>query len=153
MFRREEPQTEWLPMQADLEGDFYSFDATALADGTYRFLLKVSDQRGTGTDAGLGVEEISEAVVIDHAPPVLESATTREGKIELIVRDALSPLRQASISVDAGEWRPAVPEDGLLDGRRERLSLEAPEGARLLLLQVMDSAFNLVTFDLSRELP
>jgi hypothetical protein len=153
MFRREEPQTEWLPMQADLEGDFYSFDATALADGTYRFLLKVFDRRGAGLDAGLGVEEISEPVVIDHAPPVLESAASKEGRIELTVRDALSPLRQASISVDAGEWRSAVPEDGLLDGRREKLSLEAPEGARLLLLQVMDSAFNLVTFDLSRELP
>ncbi len=56
------------------------------------------------------------------------------------------------MSVDAGEWRPAPAADGLLDGRRETLELEVPEGARLVLLRVTDAAFNVTTFDLSDRL-
>ena len=59
-------------------------------------------------------------------------------------------MRRAAVSVDAGEWRPVRAADGLLDGRRETLRVEVPEGTRLLLLRVLDAAFNVVTFDLSR---
>ncbi len=57
------------------------------------------------------------------------------------------------MSVDGGEWRPAKPEDGLLDGRREVLLVERPAGARLLLARVTDAANNVITFDLSGGAP
>ena len=67
------------------------------------------------------------------------------------LKDALSPLRDAVVSIDAGDWRPAVAADGLLDGRRETLRIERPEGARMLLLRVSDAAHNVITFDLLAE--
>jgi hypothetical protein len=38
--------------------------------------------------------------------------------------------------------------DGLLDGRRETLWIEVPDGARLALLRVSDAAHNVIAFDL-----
>jgi hypothetical protein len=69
------------------------------------------------------------------------------------VQDGSSPLREAEYSVDAGQWLPAEAVDGLLDGQHERLRLEVPESGSLVLLRIMDAAFNVVTFDLSQEGP
>jgi hypothetical protein len=63
----------------------------------------------------------------------------------------MNPLRRAEVSVDAQEWQALEPRDGMLDGVRERLQIEAPGGARLVLLRLTDAAFNVVTFDLLRE--
>ena len=66
--------------------------------------------------------------------------------------DRWNPLREAMLSVDAGEWRPAAAADGLLDGQSETLLLgEIPGSARLVLLRLADAALNYETFDLSSE--
>jgi hypothetical protein len=89
-------------------------------------------------------------VVVDHTAPRLGTVT--HGRSLLVaVTDELSPLREAVWSADAGEWKPAEPEDGLVDGRSETLHLDVPAGSRLVLLRVTDAAYNVVTFDLSRE--
>ena len=46
-------------------------------------------------------------------------------------------------------------EDEILDGTKDTLLIELPKKgqAQILLLRVTDSAFNAITFDLSRELP
>jgi hypothetical protein len=74
-----------------------------------------------------------------------------DGRLRVVVEDALTPLVQARLSADAGEWVDLRPEDGLLDGRRETFLVAVPAGARLLLLQVGDAAYNGVTADLLRR--
>ncbi|MDX1503262.1 MAG: hypothetical protein R3325_12950, partial [Thermoanaerobaculia bacterium] len=151
-FRRE-GETEWLPMAEEIEASFYSFDATVLPDGVYRFRLTVADGGGGDAERSLSAEETSEPVLVDHTPPRLVKVTRDGGALAVEVRDALSPLREAVVSADASEWAPARPLDGLVDGRGETLQVELPEGARMLLLRLTDAAFNVVTFDLLREVP
>jgi len=151
---------EWLPVAKELTDDHYSFDATALPDGVYRFRLVVSDEAANAPGEGLAEEQISEPVVIDHSPPTLVEAARRGDAVRVVIEDGDNPLRSAELSVDAGEWRPATTEDGLLDARREVLDLPLGEGsggglgegAHLLLLRVTDAAYNVVTFDLSDRL-
>ncbi|MDH3255972.1 MAG: hypothetical protein OEM62_13335, partial [Acidobacteriota bacterium] len=152
-FRRESPPSEWLQMAEDLEDTHYSFDAAALADGTYRFLLQAVDRPDDGADEGLMAEEISEPVIIDNSVPELNGVERTDRGLEIELTDAWSPLRSVRVSVDAGDWRQLTAADGLLDGRREKLIIALPESADLLLVQAMDASFNLVTFDLSKELP
>lgn len=147
-----DPDRAWLPVVEDLEEEHFSFDATVLPDGLYRFRLTTSDREANAPGEGLTGEELSEPVVIDHTPPRLVDAERRGGTLRVTLEDALNPLRTAEISVDAGDWSPAPAADGLLDGRREALAIEVPEGARLVLLRVTDAAFNTVTFDLSDRL-
>ncbi|HEX9668244.1 MAG TPA: hypothetical protein VGC93_02060 [Thermoanaerobaculia bacterium] len=140
----------WLPVAKDLDEDWYSFDATVLPDGVYRFRLVASDRPSNEPDDVKTAERLSEPVVVDHTAPRL-GTVTRGRSLLVAVSDELSPLREAVWSADAGEWQPAEPEDGLLDGRSEKLHVEVPAGSRLVLLRVTDAAYNVVTFDLSRE--
>jgi hypothetical protein len=138
-------------MEGELTELHYSFDATALADGFYRFRLRLDDGLGNPAEPA-SAERISPPVVIDHSPPVVVSTREEEGVVEVTVEDALGPLRDASVSWDGEEWTPATPADGLLDGRREVLRLPMRD-AQLVLLRLMDAAFNVRTYDLSERRP
>lgn len=142
----------WLPVVEELEETHYSFDATVLPDGLYRFRLTASDAEENAPGEGLAGDELSEPVVVDHTPPRLVEAERSGGTLRVVLEDEWNPLRTAEVSVDAEEFEPAPAADGLLDGRREALELAVPEGARLVLLRVTDAAFNTVTFDLSDRL-
>lgn len=149
---RREGSEAWLPVVEEWRDDYYAFDASVLPDGRYRFRLTLSDRRGNPGEEPLVATEESEAVVFDQTPPT-RSALSRQGAgFRLAVADALSPLRDAAISFDAGEWRPLAPADGMLDGIGEQLELPAaPPGTRTVLVRVGDAAFNYATFDLSAE--
>jgi hypothetical protein len=144
----------WLTMAGDLQDDWYSFDATVLPDGVYRFRLRASDRPANDPESTLVVERISDPVVVDHAPPQLGEVRRDGGRLRVTVRDAASPLREAVYSIDAKEWKPVKAVDGLLDGRTETLLIEPGEaiekGSALVLLRVTDASFNVTTFNLSQ---
>ena len=150
-FRRAQGAEEWLTVVDELEEEHYSFDATVLPDGVYRFQLRVSDRSPMQADKALQEEEISEPVLIDHTPPVLRKVEQQGERWQVEIEDTLSPLREAVFSVDAGGWQPASVADGLLDGQQETLILSPSESGRLVLLRVTDAAFNVVTFDILQE--
>lgn len=144
----------WLKVATDVDEDHYSFDATVLPDGVYRFRLVASDRNANDPAEALAAERISEPVVIDHTPPVLV-AVERDGKrLRITVHDAASPIREAVYSVDAGVWKPAPPADGLLDAQTETLVVDAEPGpGGLLLLRVTDAAYNVITFNIGASVP
>src|SRR5262249_53423987 len=121
------------------------------------FRLRASDRLANEPASALTAERVSDPVVIDHTPPVLDSVKRDGDRLRVTVHDALSPLRDAVYSVDAGEWKPAEPADGLLDGRKEVLLVPiTPAGSEgkkngLVLLRVTDAAYNVTTFNLSQE--
>jgi hypothetical protein len=148
----------WLRMVDELTDEHYVFDSTVLPDGVYRFRLVASDRLDNAPGEELTAEQVSEPVVVDHTPPrvlsverVVSVERAGVGRLRVVVEDALTPLVQARLSADAGEWVDLRPEDGLLDGRRETFLVAVPAGARLLLLQVGDAAYNGVTADLLRR--
>ena len=149
----------WLTMADELQDDWYSFDATVLPDGVYRFRLRASDRPANDPESSLMVDRISDPVVMDHAPPELGEARRDGERLRVTVRDAASPLREAVYSIDAKEWKPVKTADGLLDGRTETLLIEPGEEMKdgaakkkdgLVLLRVTDAAFNVTTFNLSQ---
>ncbi|HXT21954.1 MAG TPA: hypothetical protein VN923_14480, partial [Thermoanaerobaculia bacterium] len=141
----------WLPMVADLTDNYYSFDETALPDGVYRFRLAASDGTDERPADALRDARVSEPVVVDHTPPRLASVKRDGDRLLVEIEDAGNPLREATFSIGAGAWQPATPQDGLLDGKREVLAVVAPKGAPLVILKVMDAAFNGATFDLGNQ--
>lgn len=149
-FRADGGEGEWLPVVDDLREGHYSFDVTVLPDGRYRFRLQAADRERFDDSERQMVDEVTEPVLIDHTPPTLDSVKSTEEGLQVVVEDRWNPLREAVFSIDAAEWRPARPVDGLLDGQRETLLMTAPSDNRLLLLRLTDAAFNVVTFDLSR---
>jgi hypothetical protein len=147
--------TGWMKVAAELKEPYYSFDATVLPDGVYRFRLRASDRLANLPESALTVERVSDPVVNDHTPPVLDEVKQDGDRLRVTVHDALSPLREAVYSLDASEWKPAEPADGLLDGRKETLLILFEKAGEkkggLILLRVTDAAYNVTTFNLSQE--
>jgi hypothetical protein len=151
-FRPAESAGEWMKVADELSESYYSFDATALPDGVYRFRLRASDRSSNDPGSALAAERVSDPVVVDNTTPVLVELERQGGSLRASVRDASSPLREAMYSVDAEEWKPVPSADGLIDGQAETLVVEpGPPGhpGGLLLLRVTDAAYNVVTFNLS----
>jgi hypothetical protein len=143
---------EWLEVAEDLAEDHYSFDALSLPDGVYRFRLRASDRPSNDPQRALVAEQVSDPVVIDHAPAALVKVEKeRDGALRVTVRDAASPLREALYSVNAQEWQPVQAADGLLDGRTEVFLIPPGKAGDLGLLRVTDAAYNVVTFNLTQE--
>ncbi|HEX2223228.1 MAG TPA: hypothetical protein VHN15_03360, partial [Thermoanaerobaculia bacterium] len=146
----------WLQVAEEIKDDYYSFDATVLPDGVYRFRLVATDRPSNEPETAQTADRVSDPVVIDHTPPVLEGVEKNGAGLRVRVKDAASPIREAVYSLDATEWKPVVAADGLLDGRSETLfiapeSLDTPkQPGGLLLLRVTDAAFNVTTFNLSQ---
>jgi hypothetical protein len=148
-FRPVESEGEWLKVADELEETYFSFDATALPDGVYRFRLRASDRPSNEPDSTLVEERVSDPVVIDHTTPVLVKVDRSGGKLRATVKDSANPLREAMFSVDAEEWKPVPSADGLIDGQTETMVVEPGKPGGLLLLRIMDAAYNVVTFNLS----
>jgi len=142
------PDAPWLEIDDRIEDSYLSFDSTVLPDGLYRFKLTASDRRSNPGPDAEAAERTSEVVAIDHSAPVVGAVERRGGVLEVEVSDALSPIRQAQVSIDADGWVDVAALDGLVDSRRERLRVEAPEGAQVVLLRLGDAAFNATTVDL-----
>lgn len=153
--RRDHPSAagegQWVTMAEGIDETWFSFDSTVLPDGIYRFRVTADDHKGNLGARALKGSELSDPVTIDHAAPELISRKKSGNGLEVEIRDARSPLRDAQWSVGGGAWQPARPVDGLLDSRHERLILDLPLDAEWVLLRLTDAAFNVVTLDLSRD--
>ena len=87
--------------------------------------------------------------MIDNTPPTATlSAVLRNGAtahIEFEASDKAAPLRRCEYSLDASGWVPIEPPGGIVDGLRQRFTLDlkglAP-GEHLLVIRVADSAGN-----------
>jgi hypothetical protein len=152
-FRREGTAAppDWLPVTAELEQSYYSFDQTVLPDGVYRFRVAASDRPDNTAAESLEAVQVSETLAVDGSPPRLGEVRRQGASLRVAVSDAWSPLREAVWSANGAEWRPAVAADGLLDGRSETLLIEPERPGGFLLLRLTDAAFNVVTYDLSAE--
>ena len=141
-----------MPMASDLGKNRYSFDSTVLPDGHYRFRVEAADRPKDDNPDRLSTTKVSDSIVIDHTAAVLGTVRASNSGLTVVASDALSPLREAVYSVDAADWQDAAVDDGLLDGRRESLSLDIAPASSLVLLRLTDAAFNVITYDLSSNL-
>ena len=143
---RGEGETAWKKIRDDLPGPRFSIESDALADGRYQFRVRVDDGKSNPADRALGAERISKPVLVDQTPPLvraLPSAT--EGELRFEAEDAISEITTAEYAVDAGKWYPVLPDDGILDSRKEQFTLRPAEldpGEHLVVLRVRDRAGN-----------
>ena len=146
---RGEDETEWIPLKRAIHDNFVSFDGDLLADGKYFFRVVASDREANPPSSAREGQAVSAAVLIDNTPPTATlSAVRRDGAtahVEIEAADRTSALRRCEYSVDASGWTPVAPADGIVDGLRQKFTLDlkglAP-GEHLLVVRVADSAGN-----------
>lgn len=139
-------ESAWKTIRKDLAGPRFSIESDTLADGRYEFRVRVDDGMANAAERALSAERISSPVLVDQTPPRIRPAPRGpEGEVRFAAEDEVSEIRSAEFSVDAGDWRPVLSDDGILDARRERFTLRLGElepGEHLVVLRVRDRAGN-----------
>jgi sugar lactone lactonase YvrE len=139
----------WRTIRTGIDEDFVSFDGSALPDGTYEVRVVASDAVSNPAGLALTAEKISPPFDVDNTPPRIEHLKARvEGgtlHVSFTAVDGFSVLREASWSVDAGDWILARPADGLSDSGSEEYDLSTPSpgaGEHSIVVRVPDAAGN-----------
>ena len=153
LWLKPEAEREWTQMLKGVDLPFYSFDAQQLPDGYYRFKVLASDAVDNALGDARSDERVSDAILVDHSPPIIDDLRVyeKDGVLwaEFEVQDALGPLTQATISIDGGLSVAAPPLDGVLDGPAEKfnfpLLLDSEKGVQFVTVTVVDGANNRAT--------
>lgn len=146
---RGDDEREWKTLKQDLTDNTFSLEADTLADGRYRFRVAASDRLSNPPSQAREADLDSAPVLLDQTPPRVTLAsprTTAQGlEIEVDAEDALSPVRRAEVSLDAGPWNAMECADGVADSRHEQFTVRLPAlapGEHLLTVRVYDASGN-----------
>ncbi len=130
LYLRQVGDKEFLTLKKDLADVAFTWDAAAWPEGQYELKLVARDEEGQVPGEGLTTERVSAPFLIDNTPPRLIDLALEQRGDRLIVtgraEDALSRIGAIEYSLNGEGWRPALPEDGILDGRVEMLRFEVP---------------------------
>ena len=130
---RGEGEREWKLLKDELRESRYSWDGAALPDGRYRLRLTLSDKPDNYPGRELSAQMESDDFLIDNTPPEIENLSARvEGSDLLVrfrVRDALSALQYAEVSVNGGPWTDAEPSTRITDSLQHDYEVKLPKGA------------------------
>jgi len=150
LYRREGDRA-WTPLKRDLATSIFTWDTSAVPDGTYLLKVVASDAPSNSPGAELAGELESQPFDIDNSPPVIEMGTpTREGDrlvMPFTVRDGQSAIRRVEFTFDGERWQVVYPVDGIPDSRTERfrLALENAAAVSRLIVRATDTLDNTAT--------
>jgi len=146
---RAENETNWKTLEDGLEDTFYTISSDSLPDGIYVFRIVASDETANPSNLALVGEKETAPFAIDNSPPlvVITDKSVQDGRvsIRIEVTDLTSTLKQAQISVDAGDWRPIFPVDGIIDSLSEQFELSSVKlepGEHVITFRIYDQNDN-----------
>jgi hypothetical protein len=146
---RGDGEHEWKSLRRNVHENSLTIDGDSLADGRYFFKVTASDREANAAANAKEAVLVSSPVLIDNTPPAIRiQSSGRKGSTAEVVfeaHDDQSALRRAEWSIDAGQWTPFLPADGILDSQTEQFRLEIPNvaaGEHLLVIRVADSGNN-----------
>jgi hypothetical protein len=150
---------DWRVLAKDLVGAVYAWDTSLLPVGRYLVRVVAGDHRANPVASALQGEREAGPLTVDNTPPsirVREATTgTTRGAADVLrfeVTDAASTLDRVDVLLGSGQWRPVFPEDGALDGLRERFTVPIADlGEGPVVLRATDSLANLATLEVDRR--
>lgn len=140
---------EWTPLvQGQLES-YYTFDATAVADGRYEVRVVARDDPSNVKGKARRGEKVEGPITVDTTPPsfreVVASAKRGRADLRFDAGDQGGGIARAEVSVGGGEWILVEPQDGLSDEANEsyQYALEnLPKGTHTVVVRVTDRSGN-----------
>lgn len=144
LYLRAESDSRWVRIAEQLAEARFELDTRALPDGWFELKVVASDRPARSAQAALEGELVSSAFLVDNTPPRVIDLKVRNGQAQFSAVDELSAIRACRISVNAGEWKPAVPQDGMFDSREEKFAVpvELEPGANTVAVWVSDAQGN-----------
>jgi hypothetical protein len=137
-------------LKADLDDNFFTIESDGLPDGSYILRVVANDMLSNPVGTALTGEMEGRPFIVDNTPPVVKlrelgRELSGTAQIGIEASDATSTLVDAQIAVDAGEWRPLFPNDGILDSKSESFTFTTPKlaaGEHVVSFRVYDQTDN-----------
>ena len=124
----------------------YDWNTDSVPDGRYVIRVWSSDEKVTPAGQALDHNFESPPFLVDNTKPEVLGLAARGDAITGRAHDAASVITGIEYAVDGGEWRPAQPDDGVLDERDEAFALRLPKsvapGPHIVNVRAWDSADN-----------
>jgi hypothetical protein len=150
LYYREVSEKAWKLLKADLDDNFFTIESDGLPDGSYILRVVANDMLSNPVGTALTGEMEGRPFIVDNTPPVVKlrelgRELSGTAQIGIEASDATSTLVDAQIAVDAGEWRPLFPNDGILDSKSESFTFTTPKlaaGEHVVSFRVYDQTDN-----------
>ena len=145
---RQEGDTVWRPLAGPdpLSKPEYDWNTDSVSDGRYVIRVWASDEKVTPADRALDHLFESQPFLVDNTKPELVGLGAKAGTVVGRAHDAASVISAIELAIDGAEWRPAQPDDGLLDERDEAFTIHLPKslasGPHIINVRAWDSADN-----------
>ncbi len=156
---RKIPRTNWIELEDQLEADTFEWDGSTVEDGRYEVRVTASDERSNTAATKLTGSRISDPVVVDNTPPVIENYyLEKDGEtvtLTLQIADKFSALEKVEYTVDSNaEWRGTLPDDSVFDTTEESFTIMIEgldPGDHVIAVRVADNVGNTMykTFDVN----
>lgn len=127
---RPEGTVRWQALVDDEADARAEFDTRLVPDGWYRLRLTASDSPSRPASDAATSETISLPFVVDNSAPSVDHLRVARDRVSFVVSDRLSSVAACRVSLDAGTWRPVLPEDGIYDEDTESFSIRIEPALR-----------------------
>lgn len=140
VYYREVGESAFKLLRSALTDSFIAIDGQSLSDGHYIFRVVAKDTPSNPDSLALSGEKISEPVTIDNTPPIVTVVNSSLTQVVFEGVDKASFITRAEYSINAGDWRPLYPQDGISDSPTERYFVDLPGdgGDYAVTLRVFD---------------
>ncbi len=143
-------RSRWILLKDELTQPRFEWDGRTVADGRYEIRVTADDYKGNCPDTALTGSRVSDPLVIDNTPPVIDSADVRiEGGdvvLKLNVRDELTVIGKVAYTVNSHErWISVLPDDSIYDALEETFTIrinDLDSGPNVIAVSVADDVGN-----------
>ena len=151
LYFRGQGEPNWIRLEKNLVQPQFLWDTSTVADGWYEIKVVASDRLDNPADTALEDARVSDPILVDNTPPLIEKVETEvrgtEAAVRFVVRDATSWITEAAYAVDSAEdWHAIAPADGLFDSPREEIRFvvrDLAAGPHRLAIRASDKAGNI----------
>jgi hypothetical protein len=148
---RQDNENLWRPLGGPdpLSKPEYDWNSESVPDGRYLIRAWASDEKVTPKDQALDFTLDSPTLLVDNNRPSISDLRPQLPLLHGRAHDSASVISQIEYAIDGNEWRPATPDDGILDETSEPFSIRLPgslsPGPHIINVRAWDSADNLGT--------
>ncbi len=122
-------ETEFKLLREGLTESFLAIDGQSLADGQYVFRVVARDTPSNPEGLALAGEKTTGPITIDNTPPTVAVISSNSSQIVFEATDAASFITRSEYSINAEDWKPIYPQDGISDSPVERYTVTLPREA------------------------
>jgi hypothetical protein len=141
---------KWIELEDDAKEPRFEWNTNTVEDGKYEIMITANDKLSNTQTTKLSAFRISDPVVIDNAPPVIEKedldTAGQKVTLSLNIKDSLTVIGNLSYTVDSNDdWISTLPDDQVYDTTYESFVIvlnDLDAGEHVIAVKIADDLGN-----------